>query len=69
MGQITRQSFLGLISGVALLSVFAAFGAADAQAPPPGRRVVLSGCGPVAYFSHGQQSRMFWNGHMTIRQR
>ena len=63
MGQITRQSFLGLISGVALLSVFAGFGAADAQTPPPGRRIALSGYDPVAYFTLGRPEKgsdKFW---------
>ena len=46
-----------------MLTVSAEFGAADAQTPPPGRRIALSGYDPVSYFTPGRPEKgndAFW---------
>lgn len=57
MRKIARRSFLALIAGVAVLTVSAEFGTADAQTPPSGRRVALSGYDPVSYFTPGRPEK------------
>ena len=57
MPGIARRSFLILIAGAATLTVSAGFGTANAQTPPPGRRVALSGYDPVSYFTLGRPEK------------
>jgi YHS domain-containing protein len=63
MSTIARRLFLVLIAGVAALTVSAELGTADAQTPPSGRRVALSGYDPVSYFTPGRPEKgndAFW---------
>src|SRR5665647_1080200 len=63
MSRIGRRSFLLLIADVAVLIVSAEFGTADAQTPPSGRRIALSGYDPVSYFTPGRPEKgndKFW---------
>lgn len=52
MREITRRSLL--IVGMAVPIVATPFGVADAEMPPSGRRVALSGYDPVSYFTPGR---------------
>jgi YHS domain-containing protein len=61
MREITRRSFL--IVGMAVPIVATAFDVADAEIPPPGRRIALSGYDPVSYFTPGHPekgNKAFW---------
>ena len=61
MREITRRSLLAV--GVAVPIAATAFGVADAEMPPAGRRVALSGYDPVSYFNPGRPEKgdgKFW---------
>jgi YHS domain-containing protein len=63
MFRIGRRSFLLLIAGISMLIVSTGFCPADAQTPPSGRRVALSGYDPVSYFTPGHPEKgqdAFW---------
>ncbi len=61
MREITRRSLL--IVSMVVPVVATTFGVADAEMPPPGRRVALSGYDPVSYFNPGRPEKgsdEFW---------